>query len=56
MAKASIADQMLGLAESQLDDKAERVVRSYNSVKYVFKDGSYIVVKDGKQVRGGERA
>lgn len=56
MAKANIADTMLGLTESQLEDKAERIVRTFNSVKYVFKDGSYIVVKDGKQVRGGQNA
>ncbi len=52
MAKANIADRMLGQPESKLEDEAVRIVRSYNSVKYVFKDNSNIVIKDGRQVRG----
>ncbi len=52
MAKANIADKMLGQPESKLEDEAVRVVRTYNSVKYVFKDHSHIVIKDGRQVRG----
>lgn len=56
MAPTKIADQLLGKPVAQLEDKAERVVRTYNSVKYVFKDGSYIVIKDGKQVKGGQNA
>ncbi|QGH73655.1 MAG: hypothetical protein [Podoviridae sp. ctpVR23] len=52
MAKANIADQMFGQSELKLEYEAVRIVRSYNSVKYVFKDNSNIVIKDGRQVKG----